>query len=54
MFNGVVLVVAVAFAIWRQNVAVKVRAQVKAEEIRQESGDRLADAAQVSKATGTG
>ncbi len=54
MFNGVVLVVAVAFAIWRQNVAVKVRAQVKTEEIRQESGDRLADAAQISKATGTG
>jgi len=36
MFNGGVLIVAVAFAMWRQNVAVKTRAQVKAEEIRQE------------------
>jgi ribose transport system permease protein len=35
MFNGVVLVVAVAFAVWRQSVAGKARARAQAEQIRE-------------------
>jgi ribose transport system permease protein len=36
MFNGVVLIVAVAFAMWRQTVTVKARSRAKAIEIREE------------------
>ncbi len=36
LFNGVVLVVAVAFAMWRQSVAGTKRAQTKADELRQD------------------
>lgn len=36
MFNGVVLIVAVAFAVWRQGAAAKGRALAKADEVRRE------------------
>lgn len=36
MFNGVVLIVAVAFAMWRQSATVKARARAKAIEVRHE------------------
>jgi len=41
LFNGVVLVVAVAFAMWRQSVAGKARARVKAEETQMASADAI-------------
>ncbi len=50
MFNGVVLVVAVAFAIWRQDVAGKARALAKADHARQQSDPDLMLAEPRSKA----
>lgn len=39
MFNGVVLIVAVAFAMWRKSVAGARRAQAKAEQLRNETSE---------------
>ena len=39
LFNGVVLILAVAFAMWRQTVAGARRAQTKAEQLRDEGSD---------------
>ncbi len=39
MFNGVVLIAAVSFAMWRQKAASRQRAVAKAEQTRQETGD---------------
>ena len=48
MFNGVVLIVAVAFAMWRQSVAGARRAQAQAEQLRDETSDHPDEHAAVS------
>lgn len=48
LFNGVVLIVAVAFAMWRESVAGARRAQAKAEQLRVETSDHPDEQAVVS------